>query len=178
MKWKLNGRQQIMASEDAHPLPLPSFSLTFPLWLLIERLHINVLLCQVNPAKGMSKLDRIHRFKSRQQMMYTLHVCCTYNKTYTSTDMKTWMYTVHPACTVHGVSAYTSRDMKTNTVQTHAHTTYHALLRAHSDWQYSSPNPGRYHLQVHAPTLLSSSVCLKQEMRWKSTAKNNTPTTL
>lgn len=71
----------------------------------------------------------------------------------------------------HTFHVKTRTDIKTCTVQTHTHTTSHTLFHAHSDWQYSSPNPCRYHLQVHVPTLSSSSVCLKQEMRWKSTAE-------
>lgn len=71
----------------------------------------------------------------------------------------------------HTFHVKTRTDIKTCTVQTHTHTTSHTLFHAYSDWQYSSPNPCRYHLQVHVPTLSSSSVCLKQEMRWKSTAE-------
>lgn len=43
MKWKPNRRQQFIAGQDAGALPLPSFSLPFPLWLFIERLHISNL---------------------------------------------------------------------------------------------------------------------------------------
>lgn len=56
-------------------------------------------------------------------------------------------------------------------VQTHTHTTSCTLLLARFDWQYSSPNPCRHHLQVCAPTLSSSNARLKQEKRWESTAK-------
>lgn len=76
---------------------------------------------------------------------YTLWLL--YTSACASTDMKTCtLYTQY----ILYMSQHTSTDMMTCAVQTHTHTTSHALLLALSDWQYSSPNPRRYHLQGHA----------------------------
>lgn len=40
MKWKPNRRQQFIAGEAGHALPLLSFFIAFPSWQLIGRLHV------------------------------------------------------------------------------------------------------------------------------------------
>lgn len=87
------------------------------------------------------------------------------------------MYTVHPVHNVKSNSQHERRHGDIYCTKTSSQST--SCSPSCSLWlTIFQSNPSRYHLQVHAPTLSGSSVCLKQEMRWKSTAKNNTPTTL
>lgn len=144
MKWKLNRRQQFIAGQDTHALPVASLSLAST--LLIERIYINVLLGQVNPAVRNIKTGQCpHSFSLWQT--HILYAYCIYQ----DTPAQTWSDVDCKNIYSHNVPSSPS----------------------HSDWQYCSPNPCRYHLQVHVPTLSTFSVCLKQEMRWASAAKNN-----
>ena len=121
-------------------------------------------LCLSPPPLLLPLIERIHILSPTDAES----LCIMYMSTYMSPEMKTCaVYTLY----ILNISRQASTDMYCTKS---THTSSHPLLLVRSDWQYSSPNPCRYHLQVHAPTLSSSSVCLKQEMRWESTVKKTT----
>lgn len=157
MKWKLNRRRQFTAGQDAHAPPLspPSpFASLAPHWEASYKCFTAV--------RNVKTRQHPHNFETWQ--MHTPYAYCIYQHT----QAQTWC---HVPYTPYAYSIYQETGAQTWKRILYKHIlTQHPILCFSLTLIDNIPNSCRYHLQVHAPTLSSSSVCLKQEMRWESTA--------